>query len=138
MRDRDGQSNLGRVRKLCERWAWLAREEFRQLMADDCAYRDVPLPRGETIGPDAAFEKLSGLKNDWDIALQVVHIVGNDDTVMAERIERFHNRAGEVEDCELRCTGVFEFEAGRIKAWRDYWNLSDADPLLRYMAAKRP
>jgi limonene-1,2-epoxide hydrolase len=128
--------NISNVRRLCENWPWLSRAEFSALLMSDCAYKDVPIPNREAVGPDAAFEKLSGLKKDWDISFRIVSIVGDEHTVFAERVEYFHNRVGAVDDWQLPCVGVFELEGGKIKSWRDYWNFADAEPLMRYSAAK--
>jgi limonene-1,2-epoxide hydrolase len=129
--------NISKVRRLCEGWAGLSLDEFRELLASDCVYIDVPFRTREAIGPDAAFEKLSSLKNDWHVSLEVVNIAGSEHAVLAERVEHFHNLAGKVEDCVLRCAGVFELADGKITAWRDYWNLADAEPLMRYASLTR-
>jgi len=41
--------------------------------------------------------------------------------VIAERLDR--TRAGE-KSVDLPCVGVFELEAGKIKIWRDYFDLA--------------
>jgi len=129
--------NIETVRKLCERWAWLSEKEFAQLLAQDCIYYDVPFPRMRAVGPQAAHAKLSQVQKDWDIGLEVVSIVGDADTVMAERVEHFTNKSNAVEPFDLPVVGVFEIADGKIKAWRDYWDKSAAEPLLRFIAMSR-
>jgi hypothetical protein len=51
-------ANIEAVRKLCERWAWLSEKEFAELLAQDCIYYDVPFPRAQAVGPQAAHAKL--------------------------------------------------------------------------------
>ena len=130
-------ANIEAVRKLCERWAWLSEKEFAELMAQDCIYYDVPFPRAQAIGPKAAHAKLSPMQKDCDIGLEVVSIVGEANTVMAERVEHFRNKTNAVEPFELPVVGVFELADGKIKAWRDYWEKSAAEPLLKFMAMNR-
>ncbi len=130
-------ANIEAVRKLCERWAWLSAEEFAELIAQDCIYYDVPFPRAKAIGPQAAHAKLSPMQKDWEIRLDVVSIVGDENIVMAERLEHFKNKTNAVEPCELPVTGVFEMAEGKIKAWRDYWDKAAAEPLLKFAAMNR-
>ena len=47
------------VRKICENWATMSVEEFREVMAEDCDYRNVPIEGDRHIGPDAAHAVLS-------------------------------------------------------------------------------
>ena len=64
--------------------------------------------------------------------------VRNDATpVMAERVEHFRNKTNAVEPFDLPVVGVFEIADGKIKAWRDYWDRSAAEPLLRFIAMSR-
>lgn len=131
------QRNIAVVRRLCEQWPWLGREDFAELLAEDCVYIDVPLPAQAVRGPAAAFEKLGRLRTDWDIAFDIVSIAGEGDKVLVERIEHFHNPAGLVEDWKLECIGSFEVRDGKIVSWKDYWNLGDAEPLFRFAAARQ-
>ena len=130
-------ANIEAVRKLCERWAWLSEKEFAELIAENCSYYDVPFPKAKAIGPKAAHAKLSPMQKDWDVRLEVVSIVGDANTVIAERVEHFKNKSNAVEPCELPVVGVFEMADGKIKAWRDYWDKSAAEPLLKFAAMNR-
>jgi len=130
-------ANIEAVRKLCERWAWLSEKEFTELLSQDCIYYDMPFPSAKAIGPKAAHAKLSPMQNDWQIGLEVVSIVGDANTVMAERVEHFSHKTNVVEPFDLPVVGVFEIAGGKIKAWRDYWDKSAAEPLLRFIAISR-
>ncbi len=129
--------NIEAVRKLCERWAWLSEKEFAELIAQDCIYYDMPFPNAKAIGPQAAHAKLSPMQKDWEIGLDVISIVGDGNTVMAERLEHFRNKTNAVEPCDLPVVGVFEMADGKIKAWRDYWDKAAAEPLLKFAAMNR-
>ena len=62
-------ANIEAVRKLCERWAWLSEKEFAELLAQNCIYYDVPFPRAQAVGPQAAHAKLLNSVKDSDKAL---------------------------------------------------------------------
>jgi limonene-1,2-epoxide hydrolase len=49
---------------------------------------------------------------------------------MTERIEHFTHRKGEKPSFSLRVMGVCEMRDGRIAAWRDYFDGSQAAALL--------
>jgi limonene-1,2-epoxide hydrolase len=125
------------VRRLCVSWPELTEHDFGELLTPDCVYSDVPFPEAVAIGPAAAHRKLGGFKNDWRATFEIVAIVGDASTVMAERIEHFSQKQGSVPDCDLKVVGVFELDGGRIRRWTDYWNKDDAEPLFRFMAMKR-
>lgn len=56
-------------------------------------------------------------KTDWDI----LNLLGDDDVVVAERLDR--TSIGE-RPVNLPCCGVFEMQGGKIKVWRDYFDLA--------------
>jgi limonene-1,2-epoxide hydrolase len=122
--------NLAAVRKLCERWAWLTREEFHTLMTPDCDYRNIPINGDKHIGPDEAHDILSRSRERWDIKLDLLNITATGDVVMAERMEHFKHLKGTRPSCDLPVMGVFEMRDGKIAAWRDYFEMSQAAPLM--------
>jgi limonene-1,2-epoxide hydrolase len=97
----------------------------------------MPFPDAKAIGPKAAHAKLSPIQKDWEVGLEVVSIVGDANTVIAERVEHFRNKTNAVEPFDLPVVGVFEMADGKIKAWRDYWDKSAAEPLLKVIAMSR-
>ncbi len=112
------------VRKICENWPTMSREEFGEVMAQDCEYRNVPYEGDRHIGPDAAHAVLSTMGAKWDIELTVVNLVGDDRVVMTERTEHFARKDGSREPFELPVMGVFEVCDGKVTAWRDYFERS--------------
>lgn len=90
------------------------------LFSDDAIYHNIPIAPAqghtairEMLGPFLAMAK----EVDW-----VVHnIVANaDGVVMTERTDRFLMQHGWI---ELPVMGVFEVKAGKITAWRDYFDM---------------
>jgi limonene-1,2-epoxide hydrolase len=118
------ERNLTVVRRVCEAWSELEREEFHQLFDAQVDYRNVPIEGDRHIGPDAICDVLSRLRRSWEVELRVDHIVGDDSVVMTERLEKFRHRAGTKDPFELPVMGAFELRDGRIAAWRDYFDLS--------------
>jgi limonene-1,2-epoxide hydrolase len=118
------ERSLTVVRRVCEAWAELERDEFHQLFDAQVDYRNVPIDGDCHIGPDAICDVLSRLRRSWDLELRVDNIVGDDRVVMAERLEKFRHRAGTKDPFDLPVMGTFELRDGRITAWRDYFDLS--------------
>ena len=112
------------VRNICENWSTMSLEEFREVMAEDCDYRNMPIEGDRHIGPDAAHAILSTMSAKWDIDLKVVNLVGDDRVVMTERTEHFARKDGSREPFVLPVMGVFELRAGKVTAWRDYFERS--------------
>ena len=112
------------VRKICEQWATMSLEDFRDVMAEDCDYRNVPIEGDRHIGPDAAHEILSRMGAKWDIGLTVVNLDGDDRVVMTERTEHFARKDGSREPFVLPVMGVFELRDDKVVGWRDYFELS--------------
>ena len=124
------ETNLAVVRRLCENWPWLTREEFHALLAADCDYRNIPLAGDRHTGPDEAHDMLSRMREHWDIRLDMVNLTAAGPVVLTERLEHFKHRKGERADCELPVMGAFELRDGKIVAWRDYFEMSHARSLL--------
>ena len=112
------------VRKICETWATMSLEEFREVMTEDCDYRNIPIEGDRHIGPEAAHAVLSAVGAKWDIDLIVVNLVGDDRVVMTERTEHFTRTDGSREPFVLPVMGVFEVRDGKVVAWRDYFERS--------------
>ncbi|WP_293678808.1 limonene-1,2-epoxide hydrolase family protein, partial [uncultured Phenylobacterium sp.] len=124
------ETTIALCRRLSERWPWLSLDDFRELLAPDCDYRNVPIAGDRHIGPDDAHAMLSRMQAAWDIRLEVLGITAGGDKVLTERMEYFHHKAGEREDCELPVMGAFELKNGKITAWRDYFELTHAKALM--------
>jgi limonene-1,2-epoxide hydrolase len=112
------------VRTICERWSTISLEELREVMAEDCDYRNIPIEGDRHTGPDEAYAILSPMAARWDITLEVVNLVGDDRVVMAERTEHFARKDGSREPFVLPVMGVFELRDGKVTAWRDYFERS--------------
>lgn len=102
-----------------------------ELVSDDVEYDNVPM--GANHGPQGIKNLLGPMVDGLDEIDWVVHrqaAAGN--VVMNERTDRF--RVGD-EWIELPVAGVFELDdEGRIRLWRDYFDLGSLEGVLAEMA----
>ena len=112
--------NLQVIRDFIEAWSNLDADELVEYFTEDGIYYNMPAQ------PVQGKEQLKGFiggfisnwtKTDWDL----LNIVGEGDVVFAERLDR--TVAGEVK-VDLPCCGGFEMQDGKIKVWRDYFDMA--------------
>ena len=107
------------IRKFIAAWARLDPAELASYFAPDGVYHNIP------TGPVAGRENVEKMIRDFTAAWtetewEIVSLVAAGDLVIAERVDR--TQVGE-KSVDLPCTGVFEMEGGKIKVWRDYFDL---------------
>ncbi len=59
----------------------------------------------------------SWTSTEWEL----LNIASQGNVVFTERVDRTKTTRGDV---DLPCAGVFEMEDGKIKEWRDYFDLA--------------
>ena len=107
------------IREFIGAWSRLDPEELAGYFADDGVYHNMPI--GPVSGRTNVEEFIRGFVGSWtETTWDVLNIISSGDVVIAERLDR--TRAGE-KSVELSCVGVFELEGGKIKTWRDYFDL---------------
>ena len=108
------------VRDFIAAWSSLDVERLLGFFAEDGVYHNMPIApvagRANLRGFIGAFLK-DWTRTEWEI----LHVVSAGDVVIAERIDR--TWIGE-KAVVLPCCGVFEMEAGKIKVWRDYFDMT--------------
>jgi len=107
--------------------AWASRDVDRimSFFTPDAVYTNIPMdPPNE--GPEAIRKFIEGFIAMADeIEFVVKHQTENDaGVVMNERVDRFLLK-GRSDWIEARVMGVFELADGKIKAWRDYFDLAE-------------
>ena len=107
------------IRKFIAAWSRLDPAELASYFAPDGVYHNIP------TGPVAGRENVEKMIRDFTAAWtetewEIVSLVAAGDLVIAERVDR--TQVGE-KSVDLPCTGVFEMEGGKIKVWRDYFDL---------------
>jgi limonene-1,2-epoxide hydrolase len=106
------------VRAFIAAWNANDMDQVVSFFADDVFYHNVPV---EPIRGKAAVERYLKDAGPWDrVDWQLLAIAANGATVLTERIDAFVIRGQHV---SLPLMGAFEIENGRIKAWRDYFDL---------------
>ncbi len=99
---------------------------LRPMLDPDVVYHNIPLE--PSPGIDATLEALATLFVMFDtVGFEIVNLAMTGNTVLTERVDLL--RTGSVK-AALPVMGAFEVEAGRIVAWRDYFDLAQAGGLL--------
>ena len=126
--DQDNHA-LELVRRVCEHWPEMTREEFHAALTGDCVYLNVPMPDRTCTGPDAAYDALHAFAEKWEaVELSLPLVRGDRHAVLVERVERFRKRTGEGSVVVLRSMGAFELREGKIAHWRDYYDPRETLP----------
>lgn len=108
------------IRDFIAAWSRLDAAELASYFTEDGVYYNMPMDpvagRENVQNFIAAF--LGGwTQTDWDI----LNLLSAGDVVIAERLDR--TVAGD-KKVDLPCCGVFEMEGGKIKVWRDYFDMA--------------
>ncbi|WP_430427587.1 limonene-1,2-epoxide hydrolase family protein [Parasphingorhabdus sp.] len=114
-------TNEKTVLDFIEAWNRLDYDAIYGAMADDIFYHNIPMEPCDGI---AAVKGLfdSGAF-DFEAAEWIVHAIAtNGNVVLTERTDKFQ-MAGQW--IAIRVMGTFEIEDGKIKKWRDYFDLAE-------------
>ncbi|MDH3678487.1 MAG: nuclear transport factor 2 family protein [Acidimicrobiia bacterium] len=112
--------NVAIVTEFVQAWSRLDADELAAYFTEDGCYHNMPI--GPVSGRDNVRNMIAGFTADWtETEWVLVNIVGEGDVVIAERLDR--TKSGD-KSVDLPCTGVFEMEDGKIKVWRDYFDLA--------------
>ncbi len=108
------------IRDFVAAWSRLDADELAGYFTEDGTYFNMPLQ--PVSGRDNVREYIRNFLQSWDKTdWEMVTIVAQDDLVFAERIDRTVIGGRKV---DLPCVGVFEMENGRIRVWRDYFDVA--------------
>ena len=116
------------IREFIAAWSRLDPDELVEFFADDGTYHNMPtqpVTGRENLRPFIAGFLRGWTSTQWD----VLHLIAQGEVVIAERLDR--TMVGD-KPIDLPCCGVFEMEGGKIKVWRDYFDLGT------YMTALKP
>ena len=112
--------NVAVISDFIEAWSRLDADELANYFTEDGVYYNMPIAPVE--GRDNVRDFIQGFIANWtQTQWEVLNIVGQGDTVIAERMDR--TKIGEV-DVNLPCCGVFEMRDGKIAVWRDYFDMA--------------
>ncbi|MEM6582934.1 MAG: limonene-1,2-epoxide hydrolase family protein [Pseudomonadota bacterium] len=96
------------------------------MMTDDVFVQNMPLPPMNGLHAVRAFyDGIGPAISDCD--WRINHIATSGNTVLTERIDDFKLDGKSI---SLPVMGTFEIEAGKIKLWRDYFDLKTFEAQL--------
>ncbi len=112
--------NTDLVSAFCRAWSNRDVDEILGYFAGDAVYHNMPMPPMQ--GKPAIKTLLQQIVSptSW-IELETLNIAEAGDVVLTERVDRFEMGGKKV---ELPVAGVFEIENGKIKSWRDYFDMA--------------
>ncbi len=103
----------------CQAWRERNIDRLLDFFLPDAVYHNIPLPPLQGLDAiRATLETFAGPAEFIDF--EILHLASKGNVVFTERVDRFRF-AGK--DVELPVAGVFEIEGGKIRAWRDYFDL---------------
>ncbi len=113
-------TNSDIIRNFVEDWSTLDVKKLLDYFTEDGCYYNMPMEpmRGKANIELLISEFLSTwTETQWDI----VNISETGNIVFCERVDRTKTTEGNV---DLPCVGVFEMQDGKIKEWRDYFDMN--------------
>ena len=115
------------IREFIGAWSRLDPEELSGYFSEDGVYHNMPT--GPVRGRENVKKMIAGFIGSWtETRWEILHLVSAGEIVIAERLDR--TKAG-AKAVDLPCTGVFELEDGKIKIWRDYFDLGTYAKAMR-------
>jgi limonene-1,2-epoxide hydrolase len=115
------------IRDFIAAWSRLDAAELAGFFADDGVYHNIPTG---PVKSRAVIERfIAGFIKPWTATTWDIRtILAAGDTVIAERVDRITMGDKRV---DLPCVGIFEMQNGKIKVWRDYFDLDSYMKALR-------
>ena len=115
-------TNSDTVDAFVRAWSNLDLDAIMAHFTDDAAYANVPMGPPH-VGKAAIREFIEGFIGMASHIEFIVHnqVEGSNGVVMNERTDILQMADNRI---ELPVMGVFEFEDGKIKAWRDYFDMA--------------
>jgi limonene-1,2-epoxide hydrolase len=116
------------VNEFCKAWSRLDVAQIMSFFTDDAVYHNIPMK--PATGKAAIDHTIAGLlKGVKSIEFKILHSAVAGNVVMNERVDSFEAGGKKV---SLPVMGVFEITPdGKIKGWRDYFDLEMYTKQLR-------
>ncbi|HWA59863.1 MAG TPA: limonene-1,2-epoxide hydrolase family protein [Caulobacteraceae bacterium] len=111
--------NAAVIRNFIAAWSRLDADELASYFTEDGVYHNMPT--GPVAGRAAVRGLIAGFIKAWSSTTwETLNLVAAGDVVIAERVDR--TKVGD-RAVDLPCCGVFEMQDGKIKVWRDYFDM---------------
>ncbi len=113
-------ANTDLVSAFCRAWSNRDVDEILGYFAEDAVYHNMPMPPKQGKPAIKTLSQQIVSPTTW-IEWETLNIAEAGNVVFTERVDRFEMAGKKV---ELPVAGVFEIEGGKIKAWRDYFDMA--------------
>jgi len=114
------ESNEAIVRDFISAWQRLNPSELAGYFSEDGVYHNMP--SAAVVGRDNIEQFIAGFISQWESTdWEVINLLADGDRVMVERLDKTVVAGSPV---NLPCFGYFELSDGKIKLWRDYFDLA--------------
>lgn len=114
------------VREFCDAFTSHDVESLRPFLEDDVVYHNIPMD--PLVGIDASLAFLAGFLAMCDkMEIDILHLAVHGDVVLTERVDTF--TMGQVV-APLPVMGTFEVHDGKIRAWRDYFDMAQVTKMF--------
>jgi len=112
--------NIQIIRNFIDDWSTLDAARLADYFTEDGCYHNMPVE--PVSGKENVAGFIAGFISNWKATQwDLLNIAASGDVVIAERVDRTQTSNGDV---DLPCVGVFEMENGKIKVWRDYFDMN--------------
>ncbi|HMK63391.1 MAG TPA: limonene-1,2-epoxide hydrolase family protein [Acidimicrobiales bacterium] len=114
------------VREFCDAVIAHDAEVLRPFFSDDVVYHNIPMD--PAVGIEATVAFLAGFMSMFDkMEIEISHLAVRGDVVLTERVDTL--TMGQV-TAPLPVMGTFEIHDGKIRAWRDYFDMAQITKML--------
>ena len=109
------------VRRFVETWKTRDLDRLMAFFSDDCVYHNIPVdPVRGHAAIRAVIQSFAGMASAIEFELhQIAETEGG--VVLTERVDKFEIGGKWI---ALPVMGAFEVEDGKIRAWRDYFDMA--------------
>jgi limonene-1,2-epoxide hydrolase len=108
------------VRDFIAAWSTLNVDRIIGYFTDDGVYHNIMLQ--PVAGRENLRKFIQGFVKSWSATdWEIRTLISKGDIVIAERVDRTSLGAKQV---ALPCCGVFELKDGKIREWRDYFDMA--------------
>jgi len=108
------------VRDFIAAWSTLNVDRIVGYFTDDGVYHNIMLQ--PVAGRENLRKFIQGFVKSWSATdWEIRTLISKGDIVIAERVDRTSLGAKQV---ALPCCGVFELKDGKIREWRDYFDMA--------------
>lgn len=108
------------IREFVHAWSNLDAAELASYFTEEGIYHNIPSTAVQ--GRDNIQQFIAGFIRPWESTeWEILNLLAEGNIVMVERLDKTIVKGSPI---NLPCFGYFELENGKIRIWRDYFDLS--------------